>query len=577
VWADFHFLRPLWLLLPLIALLLVRLMPRSGGYASAWRSQVDPALSPWVLVRLDGASRGRWPILLLLTLIGFVCAGPAWERVARPQVASGHALVIALDLSRSMLAEDLRPNRLIRARFKLEELFDGRLEGQTGLLVYAADAFLVAPLTNDLGTLRLQLPVLEPDLMPAQGSRADRAYERAVQLLDAGGFPDGEVLLVTDGIDPGQVAVLESLCARHGNRLSILAAATEAGAPVPGLRPGAALVISRLDRDLTAGVARACGGEAVLLGPDDADIRQLEAAFRNRAGDTASRDAGLDAFEWVDRGPWLLLALLPWLAFHMRLQAGNVLLLGIALSATPTPGLASDNDAWWLWQHADERGRERLQAGDAAGAAATFQDPRWKAWAAVQAGDLAQALTLLAPMEDVGSLYNRGTTLAQLGRLEEALQVLETALTRDPTHADARFNHRLIEERLAAEQKEAPGEPGREGEPQSQGDAVDESRQDARQTSRPQSEGSESPPGQAGTDPPPANGGESPQATPPAEDPTDPGDAGHADAAARESAQATEQWLARIPDDPGGLLRNKFLHQYQRRRDTDPADEEAPW
>lgn len=579
MWADFHFLRPIWLLLPLIALLLGRFAPQLDRHSSAWRAQVDEALAPWVLTHAGGSSRGFRPMLILLSLIGLVCAGPTWERAVRPQVASGHALIIALDLSQSMLAEDLRPNRLVRARFKLEELFDGRTEGQTGLLVYAAHAFLVAPLTSDLDTLRLQLPVLEPDLMPAQGSRADRAYARAVQLLEEGGFPDGEVLLVTDGIEPGQQAVLESLCARHGNRLSILAAATEAGAPVPGLRPGAEVVISRLHRERTTDVATACGGEAVTLGHDDEDIRQLEAAFRTRAAIAGSRDAGLSALEWVDRGPWLLLALLPWLAFHMRLQAGNALLLGVALAAAPGPGQAADTA--WLWQHADEQAHERLEAGDAAGAAALFRDPRWKAWAAAQAGDKAQAVELLAPLEDTGSLYNRGTTLAHLGRLEEALKVLEGVLTRDPAHADARHNHRLIAERLAAEaQNDSAGEPGHGDEPPAPGDtgeAGGESASAGQPAPRPQADHPDSRPEGAGDEPPPDAGGQARQAAEPTPQPPERSDSMHTDDDARESAQATEQWLARIPDDPGGLLRNKFLHQYQRGRGPGPDEEEAPW
>lgn len=579
MWADFHFQRPLWLLLPLCAWLLIRFIPRAVQPSSVWRSQVDASLAPWVLARVSGADGRTWPGYLLLILLAVVCAGPAWEQLPRPQVASGHALVIALDLSRSMLAEDLRPNRLTRARFKLEGLFEGRRDGQTALVVFAANAFLVTPLTSDLDTLRLQLPVLEPDLMPAQGSRADRAYTRAVELLRDGGFPDGEVLLVTDGIEPRQRDRLVSLCARHGNRLSILAAATAAGAPVPGLRPGAEVVMSRLDSTLTQEVARSCGGEAVELQPDDRDIRQLEAGFRVRAAGTATRDAGLEALEWMDRGPLLLLCLLPWLAWRARLYASNVLLLGVVLTAA-TPNSARASDLWWLWQHPDEYGRERLEAGDPTGAAAAFRDPRWSAFAKAQAGDPEGAVTLLSPFEDAGSLYNRGTTLARLGRYEEALANLEAALTREPNHADAQFNHRLIKEFLASKQQGSGEQGEQDGETspqQKDNDAGGENQPQPDEQPTPKAGQSEPKPGKPDDEVPPGQGEPDNQATEEREPPGQSPEAAQAENEMREDAQATEQWLARIPDDPGGLLRNKFLQQQQRGVELEDHAEESPW
>jgi Ca-activated chloride channel family protein len=195
-------------------------------------------------------------------------------------------------------------------------------------------------------------------------------------------------------------------------------------------------------------------------------------------------------------------------------------------------------------------------------------------------------VALLAPLDDAGSLYNRGTALARLGRFQEALAALEGALARDPAHADARHNHRLIQELLAARQQQ-PDEPGAgESGPDAETPPPGE-RGDAGDRSPPAEEapGTETEPPEPGA-PEPGDEAEASGAGKPPDTaaqalprPADAPEATEADLELRESAQATEQWLSRIPDDPGGLLRNKFRQQYRRGRDpgaAEPSDEE-PW
>ena len=123
-----------------------------------------------------GGSQSRWPlttgaIAALLAIVAL--AGPTWQRLPSPVFRNESALVIALDLSRSMDAEDIKPSRLIRARYKIADILKQRKDGQTALLVYAGDAFTVTPLTDDTETIDSQLSALTTDIMPSEGSNTE--------------------------------------------------------------------------------------------------------------------------------------------------------------------------------------------------------------------------------------------------------------------------------------------------------------------------------------------------------------------------------------------------------------------
>ncbi|MCW8982993.1 MAG: VWA domain-containing protein, partial [Gammaproteobacteria bacterium] len=150
----FHFLRPdwLWALIPLAIVLL--LWYRREGKSRSWQNYCDPELLPFLMV---GSEVGRSHLLMvtgglagLLTIIAL--AGPTWEQRPQPLFRAQSAMVIALDLSLSMNATDVRPNRLDRAKLKLRDILERRKEGQTGLLVFAAEPFVVSPLTTDTAT-----------------------------------------------------------------------------------------------------------------------------------------------------------------------------------------------------------------------------------------------------------------------------------------------------------------------------------------------------------------------------------------------------------------------------------------
>jgi Ca-activated chloride channel family protein len=202
--ADFHFLRPLWLLLWLAVPLLPLLYRYLSGSDNGWQRIIPgPMLQP--LIRRRGESGGkRRPILpmvmLSLALLSVALAGPTWRKAPSPLQQQDDSLVIVLDLSLSMLANDLQPDRLTRAKRKIRDLLAERQASLTALVVYTADAHTVTPLTSDRATIESMLGVLDPLIMPAPGNRADLAVSRAIQLLEQGAPGKGRILLISDQV-----------------------------------------------------------------------------------------------------------------------------------------------------------------------------------------------------------------------------------------------------------------------------------------------------------------------------------------------------------------------------------------
>lgn len=197
--ANFHFLRP-WFLLTLIpVLILFWSLWQQGSASKAWAAICDAPL----LAQLSqgaGKKRKKGSLLLLLLIILsmiFALAGPAWIRLALPSYQPIQPRVIVLDMSEAMLEKDLQPERLSRAKFKLHDLFQRAELGQLGLVVYSGEPFVVSPLTDDAQTIDALLSSLRPDIMPVPGQQLDSALREAELLIQNAGFKQGQILVMT--------------------------------------------------------------------------------------------------------------------------------------------------------------------------------------------------------------------------------------------------------------------------------------------------------------------------------------------------------------------------------------------
>ena len=561
---------------------------------SAWARVCDPALLPYVLVQRPSGSRARWPILALAcatSLCILALAGPTWERLPQPLFRQPSVLVIALDLSPSMNTADVTPSRLVRARFKIADLLKLRKDGQTALLVYAAHAYPVTPLTNDVHTIAAHLPVLGTELMPVPGSNIAAAIDAAKALAEQSGALRGHVLLVTDGVGTQPLPPILAALAETGLRLSVLAVGTTAGAPIPAPGGGfvkdanGAIVLSVVEERALRELAGAAGGIYQSLATSDVDILALQALFETGGGGVKAQATTVEMDQWREAGPLLLLLVLPLAALVFRRGCLAV----IVLALVPPPGQAVE---WGqLWQRDDQQARQVLESGDPAQAAELFSDPDWKAAAYYRAGVYEPALAALADSTTADGFYNKGNALARLGRYPEAIAQYDEAIAAAPDHEDALHNRKLLQELLSEQQP--PPSPDSSQDQESQSDSSDaeageqpESEQSANdapaqpQDGQPSADEPSGPEQQASDEqaPPPQqaeHGEQAETAEQQGELPQSVAQADEQDAQDAEQEQATEQWLRRIPDDPGGLLRRKFLYQYQRSERSEYTGE--PW
>lgn len=605
--AEFHFLRPEWLLALSVLFVLLWLLARRKFGKSGWSAVCDVHLLPHILIG-STEQRRLWSLLLMgiAGLLGITAlAGPSWERLPQPVFRDQSALVIALDMSLSMDAKDVKPSRLERAKFRIVDILKHRGEGRTALIVYAGDAFSITPLTQDTATIASQLSALRTDLMPVLGSRVDLAMEKSIQLLHQAGLTRGDVLLITDEVNYEQARQSVEKLRDKGYRLSVLGIGTPQGAPIPQGKAGflkhenGSIVIAKLDEQSLRKLSQLGGGLYQKMRLDDSDIKALLSLLKVDPFQQILDESGYKTDLWREQGPWLLLLLLPLGAFAFRRGHFVAILFGIIL--LPDDSHAIDWEGLWL--NSNQQADKALNAGDAKQAAKLFTDPRWKGAAQYRGGDYEAALDTLSGSEGSDDWYNKGNALARLGRYKEAMAAYDRAIGLESDHQDAQYNRKLILQLMKQQQQKDQ----QDGKSSSHGDqdSVQNEQQNAQPNAR-QKQGQQQDPDQQGQksqqsgqqnqdqqqrdaqeqqakaiEEDKQSGEKADELQPEERDATrDPVEERQQEAMAQsetpdQSDLATEQWLRRIPDDPGGLLRRKFYYQYKERYKSLPAQEKA--
>lgn len=591
-----HLIRPGWLWCALPALGLALLLWRQRLQGGGWSKVIAPELLRHFIARDEQRVRSVLvPVILGAWLAACVAAaGPSFRKLPQPVEQIQDALVLVLDLSYSMKATDQAPSRLDRARQKLLDLLTERREGQTALVAYAGDAHVVTPLTDDIQTITNLLPALKPDMMPLPGSDTAGAITLAVELLHSAGIASGRVLLLSDGTDEAQASRAARALRGSGASLSILALGTASGAPMPLADGGfirdseGAIVLPKLDEGPLRQLASDTGGRYQRLALDNSDLAYLLAATTLPGEDTTvTTDAAADT--WEDQGYWLVLLLLP-LALAL-FRRGWILgaILPLLLLFEPQPASAQ---SWQdLWFTRDQQGLRALQQGDAERAAELFENPDWAGTAAFDSGDYEAAAAHFSARDNADAWYNRGNALARKGELGLAADAYRRSLELDPGRTDAETNLALVEalqqqqkQEQEQEQESSPENPqdpgqsdgeqgGQQGDPQAAENAGEPSAQ-PEQNGDPESSANPGDPREEqqppSDDPLPDDTAETPETTTPSQEGDDQPlpdiQVPELSLEEAERSQALEQWLRRVPDDPSGLLREKFRYESRKRQ-----------
>lgn len=323
--SNFHFIRPWYILflMPLSLMLFLLRKKVSGG--SRWRSVVDQHLLPHLLMK-KGAASSIWPIFmvgLIWFLAIFSLAGPTWKRLPQPVYRAQSQKIILLDLSPSMLASDISPNRLTRAKYKIDDILKRYREGQTGMVVFSKESYTVSPLTNDTKTIAAMMPVLTPGIMPVAGSSIGVGLKQAEKLLKDGGAKTGTILLVTDSKPSVADNRIVEQIHRQGYTISVLGVGTKVGAPIPDTRDGffavkGKMVIAKLDINALKKLAKIGGGQFSQFTNDDQDIKLLLNLSSHNTPLTKANKTKATTGIWQDEGQWFIFLLLPLVLIFFR-------------------------------------------------------------------------------------------------------------------------------------------------------------------------------------------------------------------------------------------------------------------
>jgi len=565
--------RPAWLLLlPLLGWLLWQLWHRQKR-AGRWQMILPPAFHAALLSGGNGRdSKLPWVVLgVAWTLTLLALLGPSWERVEQTSQKPADPMVVLLELTPEMLATDVTPNRLEQARRKVFDLLQHRSDAQTAIVVYAGSAHTLVPLSDDLATSRNLLDALKPSLMPEPGHRADLAVIKALALLNQGALGDGRILLIGASLTEQERQGIRQALNGKSTQFLMLGIGTADGSPITQ-EDGSflkdeqgAILVPRLDEPSLKAFADAVDGHYRHARLDDADLRALGLFDGPRMLRDDGQTLRLDT--WADQGYWLLLPLLFLAACAGR--RGWLFCLPL-LFLMPQPSYAFDFEDLWL--RPDQRGLHLLKQKRPADAAQHFEDPQWQGVALYEAGDYSGAAQRFAQGSDAHAHYNRGNALAKSGELEAALDAYDQALERQPDLRPALTNKALVESLLKQKNTPPPEEPekkpdepaqpaeqepppGAPTQPATEGD----SKTEAQQATSEAEESSTTPPKPGANEIPGSELGDEQHTTPPLRPASDTIDG--------EQRQALEQWLRKIPDDPGELLRRKFWYEQQQHQD----------
>ena len=568
---DFHFLRPIWLLALIPAVIFFVAMWRINTVVTAWDKAIDKSLLPYLLDRSKNAAQ-RTPLLLLFSawlLSTIAMAGPVWEQLPQPVQKREDSLVIVMDLSLSMFAPDHNPTRLDLAKRKLRDILALREEGQTALVVYAGDAHVVTPLTDDVVTIDALAPSLSPNIMPLFGSNPMSAIDMAINLLDDVESTDGRILLMTDGINGfEQELLITDQIQKTDYELLVMGIGTEEGAPIRTSDGSfltdetGAMVVPTLNKNVLQSLTNRVSGRYHDIQLSDADLAFLLA--ENQLLDNEELTEVEEEFDvWYETGPFLLFLVVPLtaLAFRRGWLFTIVLLIGSGLMFPSQPALAFE----WsdLWKTKDQQAADAFAADNHQLAAALFESSEWRGAASYRSQDYESAIAAFSASDTPDGHYNRGNALALAGNYAESIAAYDLAIELMPGHEDAIHNKEIIEQLLEEQESE-------QGENQDGENQENQSEQNSQQESEEQDQNSENQDqeSQEGNEDQQQQEqqNEAPEEQESSESNSEQNTPSQSSNEEFEDQQALEQWLRRIEDDPGELLRRKFRYQYRQRQ-----------
>lgn len=444
-WQELWFLRSQWLwgFIPvgLIGLMFLFTFRRKEEWKRAFSKKLLPFMA------IPGTRKQfllpRISLVLLMSLMVLGLAGPTWEEHEPPGNRTESSMVIALDLSRSMLAEDIQPNRLERARMKIRDLFDAQPGIRTALIAYAGSAHAVVPFTKDYPVINAQMEALRPGIMPMMGSNLDDALDLADSMLFRIEAP-GTILLLTDGIGPEELDRIRE--SSETSRVEVMILGTPGGATIPQGRgvlrdKNGEAVVTGFDPAILGELGKIPGVNIVTVTLDDSDVKILAMNIRKNLEFIADPEQA--ETEWKDSGYWILIPIL--LISLLWFRRGWMVHWVWILFILPACSNEREFTMADLFQTRDQQAMQMLEQERSVDAAERFESERWKGYAYAEEGELEKAAEAYSRETNAEGFYNLGVLYARMGDAEAAREAFSSALEIDPDMEPAKENMKRVE------------------------------------------------------------------------------------------------------------------------------------
>lgn len=475
-WDQFHFLRPefLWTLVAVAFIFLIGFF--SFRDEEKWKNNIAAHLRPYVIQKGSGSLRmivhSLLSVFMAIACLGL--AGPTWNEVEVPGKILETPVVIALDLSQSMMSTDIQPTRLERAKFKINDLLDANPHARIALIGFAGTAHTIVPLCTDYNIIKSHLTGLSPDVLPFPGSDVEAALYLSDSITKVSKAPS-RIVLITDDFDNLVFEQIQSYVNQGNRKVEILPMNTPAGADVLirntvriQKKENGNAVHSALNTKLLKQLSSLESVHVNQVTLDNSDMAHISELIAKDLSfqEQAEKKENL----WVDRGFWLVLPLALFLLLWFRRGFVIYGLLFIGLTSCNTDMRFQD-----LWYTKDYQAQKIYTAGNFLEAAETFEEPIRKGVAYFQAGDYESAIAAFSRDTSAEAAYNLGLAYYKNGDYAAAQMAFGEAVEKNPNMKDAAKNQQLVQRMMGGADDVDPEEAK---EKQEKGEAQNEENKD---------------------------------------------------------------------------------------------------
>lgn len=421
---NFHFLRPWFLVLLILPLWGYRHFFSGMKNVSAWKAVCDKNLLDFLLVKGSSGQRSfiGWSVLVGLTGAVLALSGPSWQKRNMPAYAPANPVMILLNLSSDMDNQDITPNRLLRAKYAIDDLLK-EIVGQVGLIVYSNEPYLISPITEDTKILSNLLPAVNRNILPENGDRLNRAIDLAAERLKQGGYPWGTIVVFTPDVGQDFNIALESAekAAQSGYEVDVVGVRADNYEKLELLADKGRGLYILVNEGLKALVAKIDG--------------KLSSELKKTQNEKEI---------WEDGGYYLLFIPIICCLFFFR-RGILILLLWLCMSSSASAGFFTNNN---------QDGIKAFAEGNYETAAKSFERQDWKAASYYRNGDFEKAVQAYQSVSGSDNLYNLGNALAKAGKIDEAIKIYEKVLAQNAQHEDAKFNLEYLKKQQQKNQQQ---------------------------------------------------------------------------------------------------------------------------